>query len=194
MKKDFMTMRKFFMASAAVFCCAMMGTTFTACGDDDEEETQVVDTTLTAVRTNISLAVSQDLLDLCDVEVSYVGTGNAVTSETVTQTTWSKNVNSTAFPVTTGYAVNFTKKAGVEIDTTRSYKVSVSTGSSVVLVNSVAEKSFSGSNWSSSMTIPGRKMDAYLDSFCGDYPMTFLSKGIANTGAVTDATIDWKLQ
>jgi hypothetical protein len=74
-------MKKMMMTLAAVLCCAMTMTVFTACGsDDDDSKNPAEDTTPKQVAMNFVLYNTADMLNYCNIEISYDnGLGNAKT-------------------------------------------------------------------------------------------------------------------
>ena len=72
--------------------------TLTACGgsdDDDKPEPtppQPTEKVLTSVRIDYTATVSQQLLDVANVTVRYVGENGQVASEQMSSTTWTKSV------------------------------------------------------------------------------------------------------
>jgi hypothetical protein len=72
-------MKKMMMTLAAVLCCAMTMTVFTACGsDDDDSKNPAEDTTPKQVAMNFVLYNTADMLNYCNIEISYDnGLGNA---------------------------------------------------------------------------------------------------------------------
>lgn len=66
------------MTLAAVLCCAMTSTVFTACGSDDDDNTPTPaeDTTPKQVAMDFYFFTTEDMLNYCNVEVTYDdGTG-----------------------------------------------------------------------------------------------------------------------
>ena len=71
-------MKKILMTFAAVLCCAMTMRVFTACGNDDDNNTSTSaeDTTPKQVAMDFYFFNTEDMLNYCNVEVTYdVGTG-----------------------------------------------------------------------------------------------------------------------
>lgn len=71
--------KKIMMTLAAVLCCAMISTVFTACGSDDDNNTPTPpaeDTTPKQVAMDFYFFNTEDMLNYCNVEVTYDdGTG-----------------------------------------------------------------------------------------------------------------------
>ena len=90
----------------------------TACGgdDDDPEPTPTPPTptekVLTSVKTDYTVTVSQQLLDVATVTVRYIGENGQVASEQMTSTTWTKTVT-IALPAKAGLSIQPTLKGDV---------------------------------------------------------------------------------
>lgn len=92
--------------------------TLTACGssdDDDKPEPtppQPTEKVLTSVRIDYTATVSQQLLDVANVTVRYVGENGQVASEQMSSTTWTKSVT-IPLPAKAGLNIQPTLKGGV---------------------------------------------------------------------------------
>jgi hypothetical protein len=90
----------------------------TACGgdDDDPEPTPTPPTptekVLTSVKTDYTVTVSPQLLDVATVTVRYIGENGQVASEQMTSTTWTKTVT-IALPAKAGLSIQPTLKGDV---------------------------------------------------------------------------------
>lgn len=84
--------KKIMMTLAAVLCCAMISTVFTACGSDDDNNTPTPpaeDTTPKQVAMDYYLFTTEDMLNYCNVEVTYddgTGTKTATLTKDMTMT------------------------------------------------------------------------------------------------------------
>ena len=81
----------------------------TSCGGDDEPKEK---TTATAT---YSLAISQDLLDACNVFITYKAENGRNVMESVTSTWWTKTVTSDRFPAEFGVMYKFSTKSDAEL-------------------------------------------------------------------------------
>jgi len=81
----------------------------TACGDDDEPKEKV-----TASAT-YSMAFSQDLLDACNVFITYKADNGRDIREQITTTWWTKTVTSDEFPAEFGVMYEFFTKINSEL-------------------------------------------------------------------------------
>ncbi len=81
----------------------------TSCGGDDEPKEK---TTATAT---YSLAISQDLLDACNVFITYKAENGRNVMEPVTSTWWTKTVTSDRFPAEFGVMYKFSTKSDAEL-------------------------------------------------------------------------------
>lgn len=191
-KKGKRIMKKHFMILAAMLCCIGLMTTLTACdSDDDDVNNQPTSTSLTSVKSVLSTEVSQAVLDLCDVEVKYIDSTNCVKTDTMTATSWSKEVSNSKFNVTTGLCMSFKRKAGAVVDTTATYKVTTNGAYRIKLVQGETIVNTQGSALNESFTVKGTKMDAYLDGLCASNQQLF-AKSVTKDGTVTDTTINWE--
>jgi len=83
--------------------------TLSSCGDDDEKAPAA---TVSYVEIEYDFDdISQDLLDIADITVSYTGSTGNVT-ETITSRDWEKKVKITTFPSVITYIVQITQKSG----------------------------------------------------------------------------------
>jgi len=108
-------------SSFAVFCCIMMAcAALTACGSDDDHKNnpngndiEITDLTAVGVKVNFNFESTADILQYCDITVSY-DDGNGVKTETMTAPKWSKTV-SAKLPSVVTFIRKVTTKAGVEL-------------------------------------------------------------------------------
>ena len=88
----------------------------TSCGgsDSDDEPTPPIPTekVLTSVKVDYTATVSQQLLDIANVTVRYIGSNGQVASEQMTSTTWTKSVT-IALPAKAGLNIQPTLKGAV---------------------------------------------------------------------------------
>ena len=98
-------MKKYFVIAALLITAAL---TITACGDDEPKET------VTATAT-YSMNFSQDLLNACNVFITYKAENGRNVMEAVTSTWWSKSVTSDKFPAEFGVMYKFSTKSDAEL-------------------------------------------------------------------------------
>ncbi|MBQ6079692.1 MAG: hypothetical protein IJK93_05365 [Muribaculaceae bacterium] len=98
-------MKKFFIIAAL-----MLATTIalTACGDDEPKEKTKVTATYT-------MTFSQDLLDACNVFITYKAENGRNVMESVTAPQWTKTVTSDKFPAEFGVQYVFSTKSEAEL-------------------------------------------------------------------------------
>ena len=90
----------------------------TACGGDDDDPDPTptppppTEKVLTSVKTDYTVTVSQQLLDVATVTVRYIGENGQVASEQMTSTTWTKTVT-IALPAKAGLSIQPTLKGDV---------------------------------------------------------------------------------
>ena len=112
-------MKKYFWR-AAICCCAMIASVaLTACGGDDDEPDQDNKAVKVALKFNFTL--SQDIIDYCDVVVTY-NDGTGEKTETMTSTTWSKTLSS-KLPATFTFNRKVTLKSGKDLSKVQSVKI-----------------------------------------------------------------------
>ncbi len=80
----------------------------TSCGDDEPKEK------VTATAT-YNLSFSQDLLDACNVFITYKAENGRNVMEPVTSTWWTKTVTSDKFPAEFGVMYKFSTKSDAEL-------------------------------------------------------------------------------
>ena len=98
-------MKKYFVIAALLITAALA---ITACGDDEPKET------VTATAT-YSMNFSQDLLNACNVFITYKAENGRNVMEAVTSTWWSKSVTSDKFPAEFGVMYKFSTKSDAEL-------------------------------------------------------------------------------
>lgn len=98
-------MKKFLIIAAVTIVTALA---LTACGDDEPDSK----TTATATYT---LTLSQDLLEACNVFITYKAENGRNVHEAVLTPHWSKTVTSTRFPAEFGVEYTFSTKSDGEL-------------------------------------------------------------------------------
>ena len=86
----------------------MAAFSLTSCGDDEPKEK------VTATAT-YNLSFSQDLLDACNVFITYKAENGRNVMEPVTSTWWTKTVTSDKFPAEFGVMYKFSTKSDAEL-------------------------------------------------------------------------------
>ena len=86
----------------------MAAFSLTSCGDDEPKEK------VTATAT-YNLSFSQDLLDACNVFITYKAENGRNVMEAVTSTWWTKTVTSDEFPAEFGVMYKFSTKSDAEL-------------------------------------------------------------------------------
>ena len=86
----------------------MAAFSLTSCGDDEPKEK------VTATAT-YNLSFSQDLLDACNVFITYKAENGRNVMEAVTSTWWTKTVTSDKFPAEFGVMYKFSTKSDAEL-------------------------------------------------------------------------------
>ena len=98
-------MKKLFYMAAIMLVAAL---TFTSCGSDEPKEK----TTATAT---YNMTFSQDLLDACNVFITYKAENGRNVMEAVNVTGWTKTVTSDKFPAEFGVMYKFSTKSEAEL-------------------------------------------------------------------------------
>ena len=107
----------------AIFCCVMIASVaMTACGGDNDEPSQPSeDTKAVNVSVIFNYNLSQDVLDYCDVVMTY-NDGTGEKTETMTSPTWSKVVTG-KLPNTFTFSRKVTLKSGKDLSQKESVTV-----------------------------------------------------------------------
>ena len=106
-------MKKFFYMSVLVLMAAL---TMTSCGsDDDKKGDEPSEPTSKSISYEASVTFSQDMINICDVTMTYKDSDGKSVTETVTSTTWSKKVNVKKLPAVVGAKCDFKLKNGVQL-------------------------------------------------------------------------------
>ena len=98
-------MKKYFYMAAMLIVAAL---TLSACGDDEPKDK------VTATAT-YNLTFSQDLLNACNVFITYKAENGRNVMEAVTSTWWTKTVTSDKFPAEFGVMYKFSTKSNAEL-------------------------------------------------------------------------------
>ena len=98
-------MKKFIYMAAFLMVAVL---TLTACGDDEPKEK----TTATAT---YNMTFSQDLLDACNVFITYKAENGRNVMEAINSTWWTKSVTSDKFPAEFGVMYKFSTKSDAEL-------------------------------------------------------------------------------
>lgn len=103
-------MKKFFYMSVLVLMAAL---TMTSCGSDDDKKGD--EPTSKSISYEASVTFSQDMIDICDVTMTYKDSDGKAVTETVTSTTWNKKVKVNKLPAIVGAKCDFKLKSGVQL-------------------------------------------------------------------------------
>ena len=98
-------MKKFIYMAALLMLAAL---TLTACGDDEPK----VKTTATAT---YNMTFSQDLLEACNVFITYKAENGRNVMEAISSAWWTKTVTSDKFPAEFGVMYKFSTKSDAEL-------------------------------------------------------------------------------
>ena len=98
-------MKKFFYMAALLMVAVF---SLTACGDDEPKDK------VTATAT-YNMTFSQDLLNACNVFITYKAENGRNVMEAVTSTWWTKTVTSDKFPAEFGVMYKFSTKSNAEL-------------------------------------------------------------------------------
>lgn len=98
-------MKKYIFMAALLITAALA---FTACGDDEPKDK------VTATAT-YNMSFSQDMLNACNVFITYKAENGRNVMEAVTSTWWTKSVTSDKFPAEFGVMYKFSTKSDAEL-------------------------------------------------------------------------------
>ena len=127
-------MKKYFHMAALTIVAALM---LTACGDDDPKDK------VTATAT-YSMSFSQDLLNACNVFITYKAENGRNAMEAINNTWWTKTVTSDKFPAEFGVMYVFSTKSDAELTQER-YNLTCDMN--------IAIKTNKGANYSNTVSI-----------------------------------------
>lgn len=126
-------MKKFFYMSVLVLMAAL---TLASCGGDEPSgpsgPSGPSEPTSKSVLYEATAYFSQDVLDLCDLTMSYKDSDGKTITETVTSTTWTKKVTVKSLPSTVGVKFGIKMKSGVEL-TKEKYDVIITLVNDVIV-------------------------------------------------------------
>ncbi len=137
-------MTKKFLLFAALVCTVLTGFTLTSCGGGDDEPKEV-----TKFTGKYTIIMSEDVLAVADVYVSYKGNNNENKMDKITSTIWSKTVSSKNFPAEMGIKYRFQPKQGAKPK--ERYEISFNVALSGKVVTGSTEKG----NFTQSKTVFG---------------------------------------
>ena len=125
-------MKKYFFIAALLITAAF---SLTSCGDDEPKEK----TTVTATYT---LTFSQDMLEACNVFLTYKAENGRNVMESVNSNWWTKTVTSDKFPAEFGVMYKFSTKSSAELvkekyDLTCDMNFAVKTSKGASYINSI---------------------------------------------------------
>ena len=172
--------KKFFMLAVAALALV-------ACGDDDEPENPTPEPSkATEFVSTLSMTVSQDLFDVANVTVYYIGSDGQVKSESMGSTEWTKTITQ-KLPCKYGFAFACAKKPGVTIDEDRTYTFSENLGRSTEIVFQKGN-SISGNTHLAKFKgeVMGESVETYLSDLSFSYEFA-----VDEDGNQTATTIDW---
>lgn len=98
-------MKRFFYMAALLMVAAF---TLNSCGDDEPKEKTMATATY-------NMSFSQDLLDACNVFITYKAENGRNVMEAINTTWWSKTVTSDKFPAEFGVMYKFSAKSDAEL-------------------------------------------------------------------------------
>lgn len=167
---------KFLSALAVSSILAMSAVSCGGSGNDDPIE----DDKPTSAKVEFSIEISEDLLSVANVVISYADANNSAQSVTMTETTWDGSVTKTTFPCEfSGFTVNYSLKDGVELTKDR-YTIA-RTIQEIIYVD--GDKKRSGGIPKASQGIATDKLADYLEGQSG---RTFGRYRVAADGTITE--------
>ena len=172
--------KKFFMLAVAALALV-------ACGGDDEPDNPTPEPSkATEFVSTLSMTASQDLLDVANVTVYYIGSDGQVKSEPMGSTEWTKTITQ-KLPCKYGFAFACTKKQGVTIDESKTYTF-----------NEVLTRSFEVHDQNGKVISGSNKELKIKDEVIGEDVETFISGlnfsyeyAVDESGNQSVTTIDW---
>ena len=172
--------KKFFMLAVAALALV-------ACGGDDEPDNPTPEPSkATEFVSTLSMTASQDLLDVANVTVYYIGIDGQVKSEPMGSTEWTKTITQ-KLPCKYGFAFACTKKQGVTIDESKTYTF-----------NEVLIRSFEVHDQNGKVISGSNKELKIKDEIIGEGVETFISGlnfsyefAVDESGNQSVTTIDW---
>ena len=107
--------------------------------------------------TELCIKSSQDLIDVCDIEVTYKGKGGVNMTDTITSTKWKKTIINDSFPTKIGIVTTrYLLKPGV-----RRYKGNYSLACRFTITT--LEEDFETDYYDLRLEVPSNKVDGILD-------------------------------
>lgn len=130
---------------------------FVSCGDDKTEEGKTPDVPIVA-NVTYSYKCQNDNLAVFDISITYVGADNKDVTENITQSSWSKKLESVAVPFTAKMKTHRTEKEGF---TPNKDIYTFGEGDGISYTTSNGQFSDS-SNGLSSLSLAKEKLDQYI--------------------------------
>ncbi len=168
------------------FILAVAALALVACGDDEPDNPTPEPSKATEFVSTLSMTASQDLLDVANVTVYYIGSDGQVKSEPMGSTEWTKTITQ-KLPCKYGFAFACTKKQGVTIDESKTYTF-----------NEVLTRSFEVHDQNGKVISGSNKELKIKDEVIGEAVETFISGlnfsyeyAVDESGNQSVTTIDW---
>ena len=167
---------------------------FTACGSDDNDNDEPTPPPTPEVSNATSATVeyvvnlSQDILDIANVTIYYIGSDGEQAQENATTTTWTKTVTLTTLPAKAGFGMLPRLKGELSQE---EYTIEAD-GKMNVTVLDQKGATFGTPSVGSKLEVKGQLGPDYLGQYLTRISTRlFEAKAIAADGSLTDTTITW---
>ena len=177
-KIELVMIKKFFMLAVAALALV-------ACGDDNEPDTPAIEKSKCEVTHTVNVA--QDLLEVANVTIYYIGANGLVVSEPINSATWTKTVTQ-ALPCKFGVALSCTMKQGVQLDENRTYSFS---GNAQLSANIVAQNGKFTDTYNKTSTLKKAELNADGVAAYISTATIKVERAVDEMGETGTSTIDW---
>lgn len=151
--------------SVCVALIAMSCILFTACSDDDDNSTVTPEKgTFKNATLTLSYEVTQDLLDIANIEITYMDETGKIATEPMSSTKWSKAITSTILPFSAGYKVNITRNSAELSKETYTIGFGNTSTASYLLSNSTDQVDLMKSGISTLSTLSAERIEQYIEA------------------------------
>ena len=170
------------------FILAVAALALVACGGDDEPDNPTPEPTVESkCEVTHTVNVAQDLLEVANVTIYYIGANGLVVSEPINSATWTKTVTQ-ALPCKFGVALSCTMKQGVQLDENRTYSFS---GNAQLSANIVAQNGKFTDTYNKTSTLKKAELNADGVAAYISRANIAVARAVDEMGETGTSTIDW---
>ena len=161
---------------------------FSACSDDPESEPKGQETIIPHFE--LGYKVTEDMLDLMNIEINYWDLAGKKHSEAMTETTWNKTFVGEVLPAKVGYKVQCSLKGNISLDK-EIYKIGGGMYCDIYTMQGSEKNSLQLTFGSSSSDISKNRILEALEKRYIEDSLQYVWEITANGTLAESPTIDW---